>query len=91
MNMTPIDPKSVRVYDSKWSRYKIVKAIESFMSSAYRAVELTWEPGEYANAVSVAASYSKAIKRMHSNCFICVRDGRVYIYKLKEDDTDDFV
>lgn len=81
MNMVPVDPKEIKVLASRRAHRKVMHAIEQFINSPYDAVELKWEPGEYVSAASVAASYSKAIRKMHVGCFACVRQDRVYLIR----------
>lgn len=80
--------------ETKAKRYKhgrIQWYIHAFMSSDADCVEIVWEPGEYVSASAACASYTRATKRLKVAARVVVRQGRVYIYKLKEDDIDDLV
>lgn len=81
MKMSPVDPHALHLLERRGSRNKITRAIESFVESGHQAVELLWCPGEYSNAASVQACYSKAIARMKVNCFARMVKGRIYLIR----------
>lgn len=81
MKLNPVDPVALHLPESRRSRNKITRAIETFMESGYQAVELVWYPGEYSSACTVQSCYGKAIARMKANCFVRMVEGRVYLIR----------
>lgn len=81
MEMVPVNPESIKMHELRRAHRKVMRAIEEFINSPHSAVELKWEPGEYASSTSVAASYGKAIRKMKASCFVCVRGGHVYMIR----------
>lgn len=93
MHLQPISLEAAGL-ETKAKRYKygpIQWQINAFMASDADCAEITWEPGEYVSASAASASYARATKRLKVAARVVMRQGRVCIYKLKEDDTDDFV
>lgn len=87
MIMVPVDPKSIMVRECRRAYRKVQRAVEEFINSPHAAVELQWEPGEYASVASVSSTYTKAIRSLQANCFVVIRDGRAYLIR-KEIDHD---
>lgn len=81
MTLTPVDPKSIPMLSARHSYMKAIKVIEEFMNSGHEAVELKFEPGEYASAASVQSTYRRAIKRGRYNCVVLTRQGKAYLIK----------
>lgn len=81
MNMTPVDLAVLRLEEGRHAHCRVRDAIAEFMHSGHDAVELHWEPGEYASAASVQSVYSKRIKVMGAKCFAKYRRGHVYLVK----------
>lgn len=81
MTLMPVDPKSIPILSARHSHMKAIKVIEEFMNSGHEAVELKFEPGEYASAASVQSTYHRAIKRGRYNCVVLTRQGRTYLIK----------
>ena len=93
MQLQPISLEEAGL-ETRAKRYKygpIQWQVSEFMKSDADCVEVTWEPGEYASATAACSSYARAIKRLRVAARALMRQGRVYIYKLKEDEIDDFV
>lgn len=93
MHLQPISLEAAGL-ETKAKRYKygpIQWQINAFMASDADCAEITWEPGEYVSASAACASYTRAIKRLRVAARVLMRQGHVYIYKLKEDEINDFV
>lgn len=86
MKLTPVDVKDIVSKVSARSYRKAIGLVEEFIHSEHSAVELVWEEGEYSSPASVSSTYSKAAKALKANCFVTIRNGRVYMVR-KDPDT----
>ena len=81
MILVPVDPKNISIHTARHSYCKAMKIVEEFMKSEHEAAQLEFEPGEYSNAASAQSTYKRAINKLHANCFVIVRRGKVYLIK----------
>ena len=81
MTLSPVDVKDIVSNVSHRSYRKAMTLVEEFIKSEHDAVELIWEENEYASPASVSSTYSKAARALHANCFVVVRNGRVYMVR----------
>ena len=81
MILVPVDPKNISMHTTRHAYCKAMKIVEEFMKSGHEAVQLKFELGEYSNAASAQSTYKRAINRLHANCFVIVRRGKVYLVK----------
>lgn len=86
MKLSPVDIKDIVSKASARSYRKAISLVEEFIQSGHDAVELVWEDGEYASPASVSSTYSKAVNVLKANCFVVIRNGRVYMVR-KDPDT----
>ena len=83
MTLIPVETKSIPMLYTKRSRCKAMKVVEEFMQSEHEAVQLKFEPGEYSSVASVQSTYKRSINKLHANCFVIVRRGKVYLVKAE--------
>ena len=81
MILVPVDPKNISMHTTRHAYCKAMRIVEEFMKSGHEAVQLKFELGEYSNAASAQSTYRRAINRLHANCFVIVRRGKVYLVK----------
>ena len=81
MTLVPVDPKIITMFSTRHSHCKAMRAIEEFMRSEHEAVQLKYDTKEYASAASVQSTYGKAIKKLHVDCVVLTRQGKVYLIK----------
>ena len=51
------------------------------MRSEHEAVQLQYDTREYASVASVQNTYKKAIRKLHVDCVVLTRQGKVYLIK----------
>lgn len=81
MTLVPVDPKDIPMLYTRHAHCKAMKTIEEFMRSEHEAVQLRYDTKEYANVASVQSTYSRAIRRLHVDCAVLTRQGKVYLIK----------
>lgn len=81
MNLVPVDPKTITMLSTKHSHCKAMRIIEEFMRSEHEAVQLKYDTKEYASAASVYSTYKKVIRKLHVDCAVLTRQGKVYLIK----------
>ena len=81
MTLIPVEPKAIPMLFTRRSRCKAMKVIEEFMQSEHEAVQLKYNDKEYASAASILSTYKKAAARMHVDCVVLIRQGKVYLIK----------
>ena len=81
MTLIPVETKSIPMLYTKRSRCKAMKVVEEFMRSEHEAVQLKYSDKEYVNAASAQGTYRKAISRLHVDCVVMIRKGKVYLIK----------
>lgn len=81
MTLVPVKPEEIKCLDRRHTHYKAERIIEEFINSEHEAVELRWEPGEYASLPSAQSVYTKAVKRMHVNVYVIARNNKLYLLK----------
>lgn len=81
MTLVPVDPKTIPIFSTRHSYCKAMRTIEEFMRSEHEAVQLKYDTKEYASAASVQSTYRKAIKKLHVDCVVLTRQGKVYLIK----------
>ena len=81
MTLVPVDLKDIPMLSMRYAHCKAMKTIEEFMRSEHEAVQLKYDTKEYASAASVQSTYGKAIKKLHVDCVVLARQGKVYLIK----------
>lgn len=81
MTLAPVDPKDIPMFSTRHAHCKAMRTIEEFMRSEHEAVQLKYDTEEYTSAASVQSTYSKAIRRLHVDCVVLTRQGKVYLIK----------
>lgn len=81
MTLVPVDPKTIPMLSVKHSYCKAMRIIEEFMRSEHEAVQLKYDTGEYASVASVLSTYKRAIRKLHVDCVVMSRQGKVYLIK----------
>lgn len=81
MTLVPVDPKDVPMLSTRHAHCKAMRTIEEFMRSEHEAVQLKYDAKEYASVASVQATYKKAIRKLHVDCVVLTRQGKVYLIK----------
>ncbi len=81
MTLVPVDPKTIPMPSMRHSHCKAMRTIEEFMRSEHEAVQLQYESNEYASVASIQSTYSKAIRKLHVDCVVMTRQGKVYLIK----------
>ena len=81
MTLVPVDPKTITMVSTRHSHCKAMRTIEEFMRSEHEAVQLKYDTQEYASVASVQSTYGKAIKKLHVDCVVLTRQGKVYLIK----------
>ena len=81
MTLAPVDPKTIPMLSMRHSHCKAMRTIEEFMKSEHEAVQLKYDTEEYASVSSVLSTYRKAILRLHVDCVVLSRQGKVYLIK----------
>lgn len=85
MTLVPVDPKNIPMNSTRHAYCKVMKIIDGFMNSEHKIVQLKFDPGEYTSVSSVQSTFRKAIGRMHVNCKVTSRLGKVYLIKGEVD------
>lgn len=81
MTLVPVDPKTISMLSVRHSYCKAMRIIEEFMRSGHEAVQLKYESNEYASVASIQSTYRKAIRKLHVDCVVMTRQGKVYLIK----------
>ena len=81
MTLVPVDPKDIPMLYTRHAHCKAMKTIEEFMRSEHEAVQLRYDTEEYANVASVMSTYKRAIRKLHVDCAVLTRQGKVYLIK----------
>ena len=81
MNLVPVDPKTIPMLSMKHSHCKAMRTIEEFMRSEHEAVQLKYDTKEYASVASVQGTYRRAARKLHVDCLVMARQGKVYLIK----------
>lgn len=81
MTLVPVDPKTIPMLSVRHSHCKAMRIIEEFMRSDHEAVQLKCESTEYASVASIQNTYRKAIRKLHVDCVVMTRQGKVYLIK----------
>ena len=81
MTLVPVDPKTIPMLSVRHSHCKAMRTIEEFMRSEHEAVQLKYDTAEYASVSSVLSTYKRAIRKLHVDCVVMSRQGKVYLIK----------
>ena len=81
MTLVPVDLKDIPMLSMRHSHCKAMKTIEEFMRSGHEAVQLKYDTKEYASVNSVQSTYRRAIRKLHVDCVMMTRQGKVYLIK----------
>lgn len=81
MTLVPVDLKDIPMLYMRHAHCKAMRTIEEFMRSEHEAVQLKYDTEEYTSVASVQSTYSKAIRRLHVDCVVLTRQGKVYLIK----------
>lgn len=81
MTLIPVETKSIPMLYTKRSRCKAMKVVEEFMRSEHEAVQLQYNDSDYTNVASALGTYRKAVVRLHVDCVVLCRQGKVYLIK----------
>lgn len=81
MTLVPVDLKDIPMLYTRHAHCKAMKTIEEFMRSGHEAVQLKYDTEEYTSVASVQSTYSRAIRRLHVDCVMLTRQGKVYLIK----------
>ena len=81
MTLVPVNPKTIPMLSMRHSHCKAMRIIEEFMRSEHEAVQLKYDTKEYASVNSVQSTYRRAIRKLHVDCAVLTRQGKVYLIK----------
>lgn len=81
MTLVPVDPKDIPMFSARHAHCKAMRTIEEFMRSEHEAVQLKYGTEEYTRVASIQSTYSKAIRKLHVDCVVLTRQGKVYLIK----------
>ena len=81
MTLVPVDPKDIPMLSMRHAHCKAMRTIEEFMRSEHEAVQLKYDTEEYASVASIQNTYSRAIRKLHVDCVVLTRQGKVYLIK----------
>lgn len=81
MTLVPVDPKDIPMFSARHAHCKAMRTIEEFMRSEHEAVQLKYGTEEYTSVASIQSTYSKAIRKLHVDCVVLTRQGKVYLIK----------
>lgn len=81
MTLVPVDPKDIPMFSARHAHCKAMRTIEEFMRSEHEAVQLKYGTEEYTSVASIQSTYSKAICKLHVDCVVLTRQGKVYLIK----------
>ena len=81
MTLVPVDPRDIPMLSMRHAHCKAMRTIEEFMRSEHEAVQLQYDTREYSNAASVQSTYKNAIRKLHVDCVVLTRQGKVYLIK----------
>ena len=81
MTLVPVDLKTIPMLSMRHSHCKAMRTIEEFMRSEHETVQLKYDTKEYASVSSVQSVYKRAIRKLHVDCVVLTRQGKVYLIK----------
>ena len=81
MTLVPVDPKDIPMFSMRHAHCKAMRTIEEFMRSEHEAVQLKYDTEEYTSVASIQNTYSRAIRKLHVDCVVLTRQGKVYLIK----------
>ena len=81
MTLVPVDLKDIPMLYMRHAHCKAMRIVEEFMRSEHEAVQLKYDAKEYASVDSVRSTYQKAIRKLHVDCVVMARQGKVYLIK----------
>ena len=81
MILVPVDPKNISIHTARHAYCKAMRNIEEFMRSEHEAVQLKYDTEEYASVASVQSTYKRAVSKLHVDCVVLTRRGKVYLIK----------
>lgn len=81
MTLVPVDPKDIPMFSARHAHCKAMRTIEEFMRSEHEAAQLKYDTEEYASVASIQNTYSRAIRKLHVDCVVLTRQGKVYLIK----------
>lgn len=81
MTLVPVDLKDIPMLFMRHAHCKVIRTIEEFMKSEHEAVQLKYDTEEYSSVASVQSTYKKAIRKLHIDCVVLARQGKVYLIK----------
>ena len=81
MTLVPVEPKDITMISTRHACCKAMRIVEEFMRSEHEAVQLKYDAKEYASVDSVRSTYTKAIRKLHVDCVVMARRGKVYLIK----------
>ena len=81
MTLVPVDRKDIPMLSMRHAHCKAMKTIEEFMRSEHEAVQLKYDTEEYTSVASIQNTYSRAIRKLHVDCVVLTRQGKVYLIK----------
>lgn len=81
MTLVPVDPRDIPMFSMRHAHCKAMRTIEEFMRSEHEAVQLKYDTEEYASVASIQNTYSRAIRKLHVDCVVLTRQGKVYLIK----------
>lgn len=81
MTLVPVDPRDISMFSMRHAHCKAMRTIEEFMRSEHEAVQLKYDTEEYASVASIQNTYSRAIRKLHVDCVVLTRQGKVYLIK----------
>lgn len=81
MTLVPVDLKDIPMLYMRHAHCKAMRTIEEFMRSEHEAVQLKYDTEEYTSVASVQNTYSRAIRKLHVDCVVLTRQGKVYLIK----------
>ena len=81
MTLVPVDPKTIPMFSMKYAHCKAMRTIEEFMRSEHEAVQLKYDTKEYTSVASAQSTYRRAIRKLHVDCVVLTRQGKVYLIK----------
>lgn len=81
MTLEPVTPQTISMLSMRHSHCKAMRIIEEFMRSEHEAVQLKYDTKEYVSVNSVQSTYRRAIRKLHVDCAVLTRQGKVYLIK----------
>lgn len=81
MTLVPVEPKDITMISTRHAHCKAMRIVEEFMRSEHEAVQLKYDAKEYASVDSIRSTYTRAIRKLHVDCVVVTRQGKVYLIK----------